>query len=323
MVVMTVIPVVMALEAFPRRHRGLISGVMQMFSSSGGATFMAIYNAQFKGRPLGDFFLVFTFSLSIVCILCMLFLKRTPWKGDDESNKLVEKHTFGEEGKQDDAQQTVLEKIGFPTFCKTDFQLLLWGFIFTMGMKFMFIPNVTSIGASYGYNELAGVLATLGPLFSVGFGALYGIISDSTLQRIPRVAYAAFGSFFQGALLLASIMWGDNKYLYIVTALTLDGDMGVVAVTIPPTIAGLFGMKHFARNLGVFLAIQSLFVLGIIQLFGVFYDMAIPDGGRTDCYGLQCYKYSYTVGGLGSFISAGLLIALCYRIVKRGKPLHK
>ena len=316
MIVLMVIPLVLTLEAFPRRRRGLISGLMQVFTSSGGASFMAIYNAKFKGGPLGDFFLVFVISLSIVCILCMLFLKRIPWKGVDESYKLLDQPISREEQDQDDAPQPILERIGFPTFCKLDFQLLLWGYVISTGMKFMFIPNVTSIAASYGYNELGGLLATLGPLFSVGFGALYGIISDWTLQRIPRVAYAAFGTFFQGALLLASIMWGDNKYLYIVTALTLDGDMGVMLGTIPPTVAALFGMKHFARNFGFFLGMQSVFVIGTVQLFGVFYEMAIPDSGDTDCYGLQCFKYSYAVGSLGSFVSAGLMTVLCYRVAK-------
>ena len=311
MVVVTVIPLVVSLEAFPRRRRGFISGLMQVFSSSGGASFMAIYNAKFKGGPLGDFFLLFVISLSIVCILCILFLKRIPWKSDDESYQLLE-----QEEKQDEKSEPNLDMVGFSTFCKTDFQLLLWGFIVTMGMKFTFTPNVTSIAASYGYYELGGLLATLGPLFAVVFGTLYGIISDCTMQRIPRVAYAAFGSFFQGILLFASMMWGNNKYLYIVTFLTLDGDLGVVMATIPPTIATLFGMRHFARNFGVFIGLQSVFVLGTVQLFAMFYQMVIPDGGERDCYGLQCYKYSYALGGLGSFISAGLLTVLCYRIAK-------
>ena len=316
MMVLLVIPLVLSLEAFPRRHRGLISGMMQMFTSGGGASFMAIYNARFKGGPVGDFFLLFTVSLSIVCILCVLFLTRTPWKGDDESSKLFEQPAFREERQQNNAPQPILERFGCLTFCKAEFQLLLWGYVVSMGMKFMFIPNVTSIATSYGYSDLGGLLVTLGPLFSVSFGALYGIISDCTLQRIPRVAYAAFGSFFQGLLLFASMLWGNNKYLYIVTTLTLDGDIGVMFATIPPTIAALFGMKHFARNFGLLLGIQSVFVLVTDQLFGVFYEMAIPDGGETDCYGLQCYKYSYAVGSLGSFISAVLMTVLCYRITK-------
>ena len=314
MLVVIVIPLVLSLEAFPRRHRGLICGIMQMFSSGGGAAFMAIYNAKFKGRPLGDFYLLFSISLSIVCILCMLFLKRTPWKGVDESHQLLEEATTPEEEKQNEASLPILEKIGFPVFCKTDFQLLLWGYIFSMGTAFMFTPNVTSIAASYGHSELGGLLATIGPLFSVGFSALYGIISDCTLQRIPRVVYAASGSFFQGLLLFTSMMWGDRKYLYIVTALTLDGNMGVMMGTIPPTIAALFGMKHFARNYGVFIGLQSVFILGTVQLFAMFYEMAIPDGEERDCYGLQCFRYSYATGGLGSFVSAVLLTVLCYRI---------
>ena len=315
MVVVTVIPLVLSLEAFPRRHRGLISGMMQMFSSAGAASFMAIYNAKFKGSPLGNFFMVYIISLSIVCILCILFLKRTPWNGDDESRKLLEQATEVE--KQDDAPESMMVRIGFPTFCKADFQLLLWGYVLSMGIKFTFTPNITPIAASYGYDELGSLLATLGPLFSVGFGALYGIISDRTLQRIPRVAYAAFGTLFQGILLFTSVMWGDNKYLFILTALTLDGDIGVMLSTIPPTVGALFGMKHFARNFGLFIGLHALITLCMAQLFGLFYEMAIPDGGDADCYGVQCYKYSYAFGGLGSFISFGLMTVLCYRIAKR------
>ena len=307
---MQLLPLAVCLDNYPHKYRGRVTGVINISRALGVTMMMAIYTAFFREEPLGNYFLTLGVAAAVVCIAAIVFLQSVPPERteDEEVTHLIPKRgLFLPEA---EVYETLWDHIGFNHFRVAEFQLLLWGILFSGSLKLMYMTNVTTFAHGYEIRDLGQLMTIIGPVCGMVSTIAVAIISDRTRRIMPRVAYLVVGASFQTIMFFISIFVGDNALVYLITTIVVYADMGILTLTGITLTSEYFGMSHFARNWGLIAMLKAILNVGYCRLFGAFYERAISEEGGQECFGLSCFRNTYVFNCLSSFLSVMLLSVL-------------
>ena len=305
---------------FTPANRGFIVGVTGAFYWLGPSVVGLIYNIRFTERPVGSFFVFLGTSMTAVNILALISVRYYSTTDDDNESKpiLRERPIFITDM---DAPETWYERLGFNHFLLPSFQLLIWGYLAGCAVDNMFIFNIGTFVESYNFPGLGECLLVIGPLVG-GLATLAGgFLSDCTMKMTSRLTYIVCGMSVQALLLLFTIGFGDNYYLFSITTCVIYCNNGLFWSIIPTLMVEYFGVRHLIRNQGVNLMLKSFVALAWLSLLGWLYELNISPGSNSKiCMGQKCFQTIFILIAVSSIMSAILFWSLS--VLERRKTRH-
>lgn len=82
--------------------------------------------------------------------------------------------------------------------------------------------------------------------------------------------------------------------------------------SIPTLVSLFFGVLHFGANFGLVIIAPALGAFGYGEMFGILYETQ-KEEGSTQCYGNACFRLSFFISSILSFVAAGLAVWLAIR----------
>lgn len=216
------------------------------------------------------------------------------------------------------------EQTGLKLLGMFDFHFLTWSYIFCASLQLMFQANISTFLKSSHLEEYSTLFTTL--TFAVGTVAkfFFGFVSDVIVQRVPRVTVSLIAMVLQTIVLTVCVFMADNFTVLMIGTLGVGIPNGATWCLTPTMTSEYFGVKYFGRNWGWMMLGNAIFGLALQKAFGAIYESEIPEVGETDCYGLNCYRWSLVIMAGLSLCSvifyAGLLERrLAYRKYKQAE----
>ena len=307
---MTLVSTRVSMANFSPRHRGFIIGVTTAFFFVGPCLFSIVYVLGFSDKPVSNFFLCLSFCVVVVNILAILFVRTPPLDHDRAGEEMcLLKTTVSFNPEQDEIPEAITDRFGVYQFIQPPFQLLMWALFCGASVQVMYVSNTTTYIHSYSFGNWGAYILVVAPVCAALAALSGGLLSDKTYKYTSRLTYLLTGTTLQATVFALSAEYGDYDYIFIITTLVLYSNAGQYWCIVPTLTSEYFGLHHFSRNWGLMLMVNALLSIGVLAVFGVFYDAASVEGS-TSCFGLPCFRNSYLLAAGTSVISAILLAAL-------------
>lgn len=178
--------------------------------------------------------------------------------------------------------------------------VMRWPILLVMASYCMAYPvcfgleiNLASMTKSSGYDSYFNMLYLTYNLSVIGSRLLIGALSDKLSGSVPRTLYIAFVSFIMTAALIAGCLQPASIVTLYVLVLAVGLYAGVVKCMTLAVLSREMGVEDLARNFAVCLFISPIF-LALWQWFMTyFYEASIVIADTDDCYGDDCFRWSY------------------------------
>ena len=301
---------------FNPKHRGKLVGTMDGSFSAGPAILALIYGAFFvnghvhdeENQNLRGYFLLLVILCASVGTLGWFLLKQIPFDTPSDHDLLPE--TEAESVPLITPTRKVSDITGFKLLKRFDFQFLFWTSTMCGGLQLMYQNNITAYLKSFDQENYSTLFTTLNPIAAVASKFLAGFVSDALLYKIPRTAILFLYNLVQTIVLTLCIFWGNHLALITTTVIILGMANGAMWCLTPIILSEYFGLKYFGRNWGFFMLGNAISGLILQELYGWLYDSSIPYSHRTQCFGLNCFRWSFTIVAVLSFCSCLFNLAL-------------
>jgi len=203
------------------------------------------------------------------------------------------------------------EKPSCMLYFTLDFQLMLWPFIILTALQMMFVQNLTIVLESFHQEAYMIVFPFLTPILGTIAKPLIGMVSDLTVQRIPRTLYIMVGSLISVVLwLLSAFLIGQISVIVIATTLCDIAAYFVYSLG-PALVIERFGLGSFARNWGFIMGGFSVMTALLLTIFGAVYD-GHSGSSSSACYGTDCFYTTFLVSTGVSVVA--LVFSVVYHI---------
>ena len=315
---------------FNPKHRGKLVGTMDGSFSAGPAILAFIYGVFFvnghvkdeQNQNLRGYFLMLTILCATVGALGWILLKQLPFETRSEHTLLIDTESVQNgTSHMTSSSHRVPDITGKALIKRLDFHFLFWTSSMCGGLQLMYQNNITAYLKSFDIERYSTLFTTLNPIAAVASKFFAGFVSDLLLNKlhVPRTAILLIYNLIQTIVLILCIFWGDNLVLMTTTVIVLGFANGAMWCLTPIILSEYFGLKYFGRNWGFFMLGNALSGLVLQEAYGWMYDSSIPFTGRTQCYGLKCFKWSFTAVAVLSFCSCVLNTGLVENDLRKRK----
>ena len=299
---------------FNPKHRGKLVGTMDGSFSAGPAILALVYGAFFVNGHVNDeqnqnlkgYFLMLSILCASVGVLGWLLLKQLPFDTGTQYQLLPE----SEDVHAVMSSQSVPDITGKVLLKRFDFHFLFWTSAMCGGLQLMYQNNITAYLKSFDKENYSTLFTTLNPIAAVVSKFFAGFVSDALLKKIPRTAVLLIYNLIQTFVLTLCIFWGNQLALITTAVVVLGMANGAMWCLTPIILSEYFGLKYFGRNWGFFMLGNAVSGLALQEAYGWMYDSSIPFTGRTQCYGLNCFRWSFTTVAVLSLCSCIFNIGL-------------
>ena len=302
-------------------------GTMDGSFSAGPAILALVYGVFFVNGHVNDeqnqnlrgYFLMLTILCASVGVLGWILLKQLPYEIGPEHTTLIDSENVENEVPLIKSPHQVPDITGKALIKRFDFHFLFWTSSMCGGLQLMYQNNITAYLKSFDEEKYSTLFTTLNPIAAVASKFFAGFVSDLLLNKLPRTAILLIYNIIQTLVLILCIFWGDNLVLMTSTVIVLGMANGAMWCLTPIILSEYFGLKYFGRNWGSFMLGNALSGIVLQEAYGWMYDSSIPFEGRTQCYGLQCFKWSFTTVAVLSFCSCILNMGLVEKDIRKHK----
>ena len=299
---------------FNPKHRGKFVGTMDGSFSAGPAILAFVYGSFFvnghvtdeENQNLKGYFLLLVILSAVVGVLGWLFLKQIPF----DTGRQHDLQQATEDTPLMTSSQTVLDITGMALLKRFDFHFLFWTSAMCGGLQLMYQNNITAYLKSFGQEGYSTLFTTLNPIAAVASKFLAGFLSDALLKKIPRTAILFIYNLIQTLVLTCCIFFGNKLAVTTTTVIIVGMANGAMWCLTPVILSEYFGLKYFGRNWGLFMLGNAVSGLVLQEVYGRLYDSSIEFSGRTQCYGLKCFRWSFTTVAVLSLCSCIFNIGL-------------
>ena len=329
---MSVLPVMV--RNFSVNQRGRIIGILDSFFSIGPAIFAAIYGASFinghvsdeENQDLWGFFLFNAVAFAVVFGLGVLLVRPISCEETDMSEN---SHLITPQASSviNQAETDVREPppgksdlTGCAPFCDGEFHLMLWPFVLCTSLQLMFLNNIPAYLKSFNHESYNTLLTVLAPVVTVLSKLLLGLVSDLTLERMPRVSYQLICNVLQTVFLLLCIFFVDNMLFFLFATIAVSIANGAAWCITPAMVTDMFGTRYLGRNWGWLLIGVAIGGLALQTAFGFLYDRYLDE--ERNCYGTHCFMWSFVIVVILSFLATMLNGALLFVIMKQRRAIY-
>ena len=321
---------------FSSKQQGCVTGLLFSFLFVGPAVYAAIYGACFinghhndpQNQNLSGFFLFSAITAFVVYVFAIIFAKEIPYEEPVEDEKAAVDEAVEREAAEEKRELISMEIPDFPTppeltgfalLRSLNFHLVLWPYILSPTVQLTFVNNMSSYLHSFHLAEYTTVVAVLSPSIGSVANIALGTLSDKTLHRVPRVVYQLIFNILQTLFLLFSIFWMENITLFIVTTISISMAYSAMMSISPSLLIEVSGFQHYGRNVGgMFFGMGvAVFVLQIVV--GALYDRNLH--GTNNCYGRDCFIWSFVISFLLSALAVLLQAIFLYKRIMYRRSL--
>ena len=307
------VPMAVCFAISSPKHHGFVLGWTGAFYMLGPSVFGSIYAKWFNKYPLGNFFLLVGIFSMILNGLSICFLLPVTdainQNEDDNENKENETRRVKFYDDDDEKEERWWDRLGLRVITVLPFHLLLWAFAISCGLEQIHFANVSAMAMSYDLVAQAELLPIIGTVSALTAHFVSGWASDKSSKYAPRTVYIVGGQILEALFMIVCIFLGDNAYVLTFSTIIFYTNNGISYTIAPVLIREHFGEKHFARNFGIAVMLAAIFFLGLGAAVGKLYCRHIKDDGN-ECYGLQCFRDFYILGGVCSMVSVGCCCTL-------------
>ena len=254
-----------------------------------------------------------TIVLLILSSLSAWLVRPLPALVEENSERQTLTSGNNQESPEPKPKLSPAERYGLDMLYMADFHILILAFLSAASIQLTYIPNLTTFTASYDLTHYNHALTVAGPVCACVWKFLVASISDHTKKYFPRLMYVIVMTFIQLILSLLNIFIGDNNILFILTMILVYMSNGCFWSIIPTVVSEYFGVRHFSRNWGFAVLVNSLLMFISLAAFGAFYNDATQVTNSNNCYGLKCFRNFYILASVMSTISCVLFCWLCLR----------
>lgn len=297
---------------FHPKHRGKVIGILDASFSGGPALFALLYGTVFakghtkdeQNQDLKGFYLVSAIAFAATGIVGIIFLKNFPFETPDyDVTTIITDSSFTADSEsvsksQADDSETIPDVTGLQLLKRTDFHFIFWAYIFCAGLQLMFQNNIGVYLKSYHLEKYTTTFTTLNPIAGVLCKFLIGFISDLIVHKVPRITLLLCMNILQTVILTLCIFFSDNFPVLVITLIGIGFSNGALWCLTPAMVSESFGLKYFGRNWGSIIFGNAFGGWGIQYVFGVIYDNSITLKHTTDCFGLHCFTWSFTMAAV-------------------------
>lgn len=202
------------------------------------------------------------------------------------------------------------EKPSLMVFVTLDFQMMLWPFIILTALQMMFVQNLTIVLESFHQEAYSIVFPFLTPILGTVAKPLIGIVSDLSVQQIPRTVYIIVGSLISVFVWLLSAFLIEQISVIVIATTLCDIAAYFVYSLGPALVIERFGLASFARNWGLIMGGFSIMTAGLLSIFGAVYDG--HSGASHTCFGTSCFYATFLVSTGVSILA--LICSIVYHI---------
>lgn len=305
------------------KHRGKVIGLLDASFSAGPALMSFLYGVAFaknrnpEDQNLKGFYLMEAISFAVIGLLGGLFLRYMPFEEDPESEVVVN---------ADDSASFLAsheDLTGRSLLKRFDFHFLSWSYIMCAGLQLMFQNNIGTYLASYKMTKYTTTFTTINPICGILSKFVAGFLSDALVHKYPRVAVLLVFNVVQTIGLTLGIFLSNEFVVIFLVNLIIGFSNGAVWCLTPTMISEFYGLKYFGRNWGTIMFGNAIGGLILQQAFGWLYDSSIGVKGQTDCYGLHCFRLSFTMAAVLSLSSCILNLGLLEGQVHKRKKIRR
>ena len=318
------------IENFNPKHRGKVIGILDASFSCGPALVALVYGTLFTNghnnndedkQNLRGFYLMMALLFASINILGIVFLSPYPYEQSvisitDEKTIDVSENVKLTPTQEKMNPEPVEEMTGFKLLRSFDYQFVTWAFIICSSLQLMFQNNITTYLKSFHMEDASTLFTTLN--FAAGTAAKFviGYLSDVIVHKVPRPGVALVAMIVQTASLTFCIFYGNTYSVLLITVFCVGMPNGAAWCLTPTMISEFFGVKYFGRNWGFVMLGTAFGGLILQKIFGAIYENEIVTLEVKDCYGLECFRYSFLlVAGL-SLCAVILYVGLLERRLK-------
>ncbi|KAG7395589.1 hypothetical protein PHYBOEH_003463 [Phytophthora boehmeriae] len=292
-------------ELFGPENRGKVMALEFAAFSAGGAMFAEIYK-HFFDQEVARYFRFMGCLLFLVFLMAWIALYR-PGK-EDATHSAPPVHALDEFLPPDlPIQKTRISHdvevslkltptlqpdiTGRELLADSRFWLLFSTVFILVGSSLFVMANIAFIVESLG--GPTEQVSTMVALFSVGNccgRVVAGIMSDSVLERCPRIYFVSVASILVGAIHTLFLVIPRS---YLIVPITLAGIAdGVMFAAFPVLTRETFGARHFGKNFGLISVANAVgFPLFYNPIGSFVYSLSSkPVEGVQKCIGDQCFR---------------------------------
>ena len=304
---------------FHPRHRGKIVGILDASFSGGPALFSALYGTIYAAghvkdeanQNLGGFYLMTAICFAVVGALGIIFLRPYSYEATDEDvTTIVNADELNEPISSYEPPSKQKDITGLRLVKRFDFHYLLWGYIFCAGLQLMFQSNQQTYLKSFSLETYTTIFTVINPIAGIVSKFFAGFLSDAIHHKVPRAAVLLAFNVIQTVCLAISIFFSDKLGIFAIVNIVIGFANGALWCLTPTMISEFYGMKYFPRNWGAMMLGNAFGGLALSELFGWIYKSNITDPDSTDCYGLQCFTWSWIMAAALSLNSVILEVGL-------------
>jgi MFS family permease len=238
----------------------------------------------------------------------MLFLRTFPEVLDTEIKELL--------ANEEHDGEFVPDTTGWKLFKNFNFQFILWSCTFASSLQLMVQSNIGTYLKSFKLVKYTTLFTTINPIAQVVSKFVAGFLSDMLLNRLPRVGVLMAFTILQSVFLIFCIFFPGHFATLLFLVIIIGMGNGALWCITPTMTSEYYGMKYFGRNWGFIMFISGLGGLAVQEVYGWIYEMAIPYKDDKDCYGTQCFTWSFIMATVLSFCSSLFYIGLFQNKIK-------
>ena len=293
---------------------GKVVGFMEASQSAGPAVIALIYSAMFvnghnadpENQNLAGYFLAMALAYLIIHLSAIAFLRNIPDgvsysqcdSYDDESGNLEINPILKGSSCQAAAPCTVRELLGSGVF-----HLILWPFLISSAVQFMFITNITMYLRSFDLIRFNSTFVILIPTVGAIVKLAIGFISDRFINTCPRIVWMLLGNTLQTVACTIFVKFPDQIVVLFIVICAVMIANSITWCLIPVTLTELYGAEFFGRVWGYIVFAYSLATFGMQALFAYNYQMHTSSSQEIYCYGEDCYSISSVVACICSLLA--------------------
>ncbi|KAF7726483.1 hypothetical protein EC973_008718 [Apophysomyces ossiformis] len=310
-----------------RSHPGLVLGATSTAIGVSGFVFSQINEHFFKDTEsdnVSGFIYFWGISMLIGYFAGSIVLGPINPETEKEPVEAEETPLLGEENaslqqKQDISGKALLTNpYAIAVFC-TLFMSLGLGYVYLANLGQILLalsPTAGSAGSAGSAQHLRNVHVSLFSGVNCSSRVIFGFLSDLLKRRygIHRI----WTMWFCVILLLATLVYLTTAVVTQEALILGTSLMGIVyglAFGVTPAAISEFGRKVFARNWGWMLYAPAIGSQTFSIVFGILYDAEAQREGADVCYGVGCFRSTFTVG----IVCTLLCLLLVSWAIVRGK----
>ena len=293
------------LSNFQQSSHGKVTGVLGLALFFGASICNELYVGFFSPN-LSDYFLMVTVYSGIVCVLMILFVRKTK---DDDGYTSMDSDELRNDVSADD-------RSGINPLKTLEFFILLTAAIVIGAGAHVLLFMVTTDTESLGLRQYTKSLLTLSTIAPATLLLIIGILSDSVIDRFPRMFVALIPTIAQVFALFIALFEIDHIQVLIIVML-INSVMFVINDTlIPSELHECFGDTHYGKILGICEMGQGFATIGLEYFTTWFYDNEKRKQNSPDewCHGKVClFPGLLLMLILNLLVSLLLILYLCRR----------